>query len=119
MKILDLIIFFLANYGFAYIVTQSVLLKEPRDFISDWFYKKYSSQENKSKVLKFIYKKLDYLITCIICASVWTSFILYFLFKNSSLIQISQNAYDLLIYLLMAPVFTLLLKNIIKENEND
>lgn len=114
MKIIDLIIFFLANYGFAYIVTQSVLLDEPRDWLSEKLTK---LSKNTNVYFSFLLNKIEYLINCIICSSVWTVLFLSFFLSFSKLIILPVNAYDLLLYVLIAPVFTILLNKYLYVEE--
>ena len=109
MKLIDLLIFYIANVGLAYIITQSVLLQEPRSAISRWLLRE--EKETTSFVYKFISNKLDYLITCIVCASVWTSCFLFLFANKFSLIQIGSNGYDLLLIALMSPIITLIFNN--------
>ena len=118
IKLIDLLIFYIANVGLAYIITQSVLLEEPRSGISKWLLKE--EKETKSSFYKFLANKLDYLITCIVCASVWTSCFLFLISKNFSLIQIGSNGYDLLLIVLMSPIVTLIFNNLMySEVEED
>lgn len=118
VKLLDLLIFYVANLGLAYIITQSVLLQEPRDALSRWLLKE--EEETQSHVFKFLCNKLDYLITCIICASVWTSCFLFLLSSKFTLIQMPSSNYDLLLVLLIAPIVTLIFNNFMySETEED
>tara|TARA_A100001201_G_scaffold128113_1_gene113044 strand:+ start:291 stop:653 length:363 start_codon:yes stop_codon:yes gene_type:complete len=116
---IDLTIFLFTVYGASYIVTASVLLHEPRKFLSDYFDRMYSFSD--SSFAKFAYDKLAYLLNCTICASVWIAFLFYFVLQSSTLISISSNEYDLLIYCMIAPVFTMYLNNLLMDevDEND
>ena len=113
IKLIDLIIFSMANLGLAYIVTQSVLLKEPREAISNWLYTKYTwdPKKKKSELYRTIFLKLDYLVTCIICASVWTSIILYAILPKVTLIRLGDNIYDLLFLMCIAPTVAIAFSN--------
>lgn len=121
LKLIDLLIFFIANIGLAYVVTQSVLLKEPRQKLSDWFYSNSLSNKvgKKKTLLQIIYSKLDYLITCIICASVWTCLPLYFLSKKTTILQVGSNFYDLIFLICCAPAATLLFNTFMLEEEEE
>ena len=116
-QFLDLIIFLTAVYGASYIVTASVLLNEPRAWLTDKFDDLLSRSD--TFILKFIYDKLAYLLNCTICASVWIAFAFFFILQKSNLISISSNAYDLLIYMMLAPVFTIYINGILMEEESN
>ena len=120
LKLTDLLIFFIANIGLAYVVTQSVLLKEPREKLSDWLYNNSLSNGIKKRtLLQVFYSKLDYLITCIICASVWTCLPLYFLSKETTMLQVGSNYYDLIFLICCAPAATLLFNTFMVEEEEE
>ena len=106
IKLLDLFVFFLANFGFAWIVTQSVLLQDLREIISNTL---------KKKDDFFLFRKLNYLITCIYCASVWTSIILFNFLSKISIIEIESNWYDLLLIVCIAPAATMFFVNNLLE----
>ena len=55
-QFLDLTVFLFTVYGASYILTASVLLNEPRAFLSDFFDKMYS--QSNSSFMKFGYDKL-------------------------------------------------------------
>lgn len=112
---LDLFIFLLTVYGASYIVTASVLFDQPRGWLTHFFDSKYESSSNF--ILKFIYDKLAYLINCTICASVWLSLLLFFLLQESTLISLSGNTYDLIIYAMISPVFVMYMNGILMEEE--
>ena len=116
-QLLDLLIFLTTVYGASYILTVSVLLDQPRQWLTDFFDNLLVRSNNF--ILKFVYDKLAYLINCTICASVWLAFLLFFFLQSSNLIALSSNAYDLLIYLMLAPVFTMYLNGILMEEGED
>jgi hypothetical protein len=116
-KFFDLLIFLTTVYGASYIFTVSVLLNEPRAWLTALFDKRYETSTNS--FIKFGYDKLAYLINCTICASVWLAFFFYFVFQSSILISISSNEYDLLIYMMLSPVFTMYLNGILMEEETE
>jgi hypothetical protein len=118
-QLIDLTVFLFTVYGASYILTASVLLDEPRKYLSDFLDRLHSS--SKFFFTKFAYDKLAYLLNCTICASVWIAILFYFLLQKSSLINVSSNAYDLLIYAMLAPVFTMYLNNLLMDEvlEND
>lgn len=113
---LDLFIFLLTVYGASYIVTASVLFDQPRGWLTYFFDSKYESSSNF--IFKFTYDKLAYLINCTICASVWLAALLFLLLQNSSLISLSPNIYDLIIYTMISPVFTMYMNEVLMEEEN-
>lgn len=114
-QFLDLIIFLTSVYGASYILTTSVLLSEPRVWVTDLFDSQFEKSNNS--FLKFIYNKLSYLINCIICASVWVSIAFCFGLQRSELISISPARYDLLIYMMLSPVFAMYLNGVLTEEE--
>lgn len=115
MKIADLLIFLFTVYGASYIVTASVLFDQPRGWLSNFFDSKYDSSSNF--IFKFLYDKLGYLINCTICASVWTSVLLFLLLQKSNLISLSSSVYDLIIYAMISPVFTMYMNGVLMEEE--
>ena len=112
-QFIDLTIFLFTVYGASYILTASVLLDEPRRYLSGFFDKLYSS--SKFFLTRFAYDKLAYLLNCTICASVWIAILFYFLLQDSSIISLSSNEYDLLIYAMIAPVFTMYLNGLLMD----
>ena len=121
LKITDLILFYILNWSVAWILTNSVLLKEPREAISSWLFQK---ELKSNKFIQLICNKLDYLITCIICTGIWTSLALSYLVSKSSYLLVGSNALDYLLISLSSPFFTMLFTNIIysdseEEEEND
>lgn len=65
MPILDFIVYILGIYGISWLITQSAILFEPRDWLM-----------SKSNFM-------DSLLSCIVCTSVWVStFFVYFYFPN-------------------------------------
>lgn len=122
IKLIDLSILIFASIGMSYILTNSVLFKEPREFISNWLYKKSNAnlQELKNRsFLQVVYSKLDYLITCIVCCSVWTSTLLYILSSQSNLIEFEFNYYDLLLIVCIAPATTIYYWSSIASEEEE
>ena len=117
MKFLDITIFLLPVYGASYILTVSVLLNEPRQWLTDFFDTKLNQTSNF--LLKFAYDKLAYLINCTICASVWIALVFFFVLQNSTLILVSSTEYDLLIYLMISPVFTMYMNGILLDEVDD
>lgn len=116
-QFLDLFIFLTTVYGASYILTVSVLLNEPRGWLTDYFDERLSRTNNS--FLTFAYDKLAYLINCTICASVWISIAFYFILQTSHIVSISSNEYDLLIYMMLSPVFTMYMNGILMEEESD
>lgn len=112
-QFLDLSIFLFTVYGASYILTASVLLDEPRKYLTDFFDNLYSN--SNFPFTKFAYDKLSYLINCTICASVWIACFFYFVLQNSTLILVSSNVYDLLIYTMIAPVFTMYMNDLFMD----
>jgi hypothetical protein len=65
MPLLDYTIYVLGIYGLSWLITQSAILFEPRDWL----------------MTKFDF--MDGLLGCIVCTSVWlSSFFVYFYFPN-------------------------------------
>ncbi len=122
IKVLDLLILVFASIGMSYILTNSVLLKEPRELISNWLYKKSTrnlDQLKKKSLVEILYSKLDYLITCIVCCSVWTSALLYIFSYYSSLLQLEFNYYDLLLIICITPAATIYYWNTLASEEEE
>lgn len=70
MTLLELVFFYIANFSFAWIITQSVFFEDLR----------YAIEKLKSN---WFTDKLDYFINCIFCMSFWTSIPLSFLFSKT------------------------------------
>tara|TARA_B100001109_G_scaffold238895_1_gene221041 strand:+ start:134 stop:532 length:399 start_codon:yes stop_codon:yes gene_type:complete len=120
MKIIDLMLFYILNWSVAWILTSSVLLKEPREYLSTWLYNKTINEANKNKsIFRFICNKLEYLITCIICTGIWTSLMLSYLVSKSSYLHIGSSALDYLLISLSTPFFTMVFTNIIYSNTEE
>jgi hypothetical protein len=110
IKLIDLLFFYIANTSLAYIATQSVLLEEPRTLLSDWL---------KQKENSIICEKLNYLITCIICSSLWTSFIVMYFFNHSKSFSFNFDLHTILLMAACAPFATMLLWTSIPLQEEE
>lgn len=117
LKITDLLLFYILNWSVAWILTNSMLLEEPRAWVSEWLTKK--SQWNSHPILAFVYNKINYLINCIICTSIWTALVLCFVITQAHYLRVGSSIVDFLLVSLSAPFFTMLLTKIIENTEED
>ena len=120
LKIIDLLLFYILNWSVAWILTNSVLLEEPREAISEWLYKKHTLSlidTGKRSISQTLYLKLDYLITCIICTSIWTGLLICFMLGQDSYLRIGNNIVDYLMISISSPFFTMLFTKIVDNGE--
>ena len=60
-----LLVYTVAVYGLSWLITQSYIFEPLRTWL------KHIADTTKSRVLRVVFDKLEYLTNCIVCTSVW------------------------------------------------
>ena len=92
---ITIFIYTLSVYGIAWIITQSYIFQSVRDFTEKLTY-------SDLRINRYIFEKVNYLINCIVCTSVWVGIIMAILTKTSPFFRHSfpsvTTPYDIVIW---------------------